>query len=172
MALFPRNHGCIWNPLTWYFHPFFWNWTKKWNSKTYETSDMVSNFSLHNQSCTRFCLVFCKIWGLWKITLTFLFYYGTVLGRNWFLFFRQFHVKLTIKMTVFVTFFGKMLKLWTVSWNCDLANMLKLSDSAGKNWNWRPRRSRVPPVSIFFWPNLTVSICYANITVSWNLSKV
>ena len=37
---------------------------------------------------------------------------------NWKLvsfFFRQFHVKLTIKMTVFVTFFGKMLKLWTVS---------------------------------------------------------
>ena len=58
----------------------------------------------------------------------------TVLTGNWFLFFflRRFHVKLTIKMAVFVTFFGKMLKLWTVSWNCDLANMLKLSVRPGK----------------------------------------
>ena len=51
---------------------------------------------------------------------------------GFFFFFRQFHVKLTIKMTVFVTFFGKMLKFWTVSWNCELANMLKLSVRPGK----------------------------------------
>ena len=56
------------------------------------------------------------------------FYFWPVLGGNRVLFFfRQFHQKLTIKMTVFCAVSVSKLNFWVVSWNRDLAKMLKLS---------------------------------------------
>ena len=76
---------------------------------------------------------------------------GEVLGINLTFFFcGQFHVKLTKNVAIFSIFWLKKWNwLWFHTWN-----WLKLWNRSNsvriKNWNWRPRRSRVPSVSIFF----------------------
>ena len=66
--------------------------------------------------------------------------YWVVLGRNliFFLCVASFTWKLDETGGFVFCFFGSKMKLAVVSW-------VKLA----KNWNWRPRRSRVPSVSIF-----------------------